>query len=51
MPHREQGSPLVHDKYEGVAYLARQLAHASIMELTKKITPTGFALQPVVAAI
>jgi hypothetical protein len=50
MPHREQGSPLVHDKYEGVAYLARQLAHASIMALTKKITPAGFALRPAAAA-
>ncbi|HZT69309.1 MAG TPA: hypothetical protein VFC10_06135 [Terriglobia bacterium] len=42
-PHREQGSPLVHDRYEGIAYLARQLAHASIMERTKKIKSAAFA--------
>ncbi len=32
-PNREQGSPLVHDRYEGIAYLARQLAHGSILDL------------------
>jgi hypothetical protein len=41
-PNREQGSPLVHDKYEGIAYLARQLAHGSILELTRNIKPMRF---------
>lgn len=41
-PNREQGSPLVHDKYEGVAYLARQLAHGSVLELIPSITPITF---------
>jgi hypothetical protein len=41
-PNREQGSPLFHDKYEGIAYLARQLAHGSILELTCNITPIAF---------
>ena len=41
-PNREQGSPLVHDKYEGIAYLARQLAHGSILELAGSISPITF---------
>jgi hypothetical protein len=41
-PNREQGSPLVHDKYEGIAYLARQLAHGSILELAGNISPITF---------
>jgi hypothetical protein len=45
-PNREQGSPLVHDKYEGIAYLARQLAHAAIMELSRDISPIAFGPKP-----
>jgi hypothetical protein len=45
-PNREQGSPLVHDKYEGIAYLARQLAHGSILELTRSINPITFGPRP-----
>ena len=45
-PNREQGSPLVHDKYEGIAYLARQLAHGSILELTRSISPIAFGPRP-----
>jgi len=45
-PSREQGSPLVHDKYEGIAYLARHLAHRSILELTVRISPSTFVLRP-----
>lgn len=45
-PHREQGSPLVHDKYEGVAYLARQLARGSILELNRNIRPMVFGPTP-----
>lgn len=41
-PNREQGSPLVHDKYEGITYLARHLAHGSLLDLTHKITPVAF---------
>jgi hypothetical protein len=41
-PKRAQGSPLVHDKYEGIAYLARQLAHGSLLELTRTIAPVAF---------
>ncbi len=41
-PNREQGSPIVHDNYEGIAYLARQLAHGSILELTRDIRPIRF---------
>jgi hypothetical protein len=46
-PNREQGSPLAHDKYEGVAYLARQLAHGSILELTRGISPITFGPRPI----
>jgi hypothetical protein len=42
-PNREQGSSLVHDKYEGIAYLARQLAHGSILELLSQIKGIAFA--------
>jgi hypothetical protein len=45
-PNREQGSPLVHDKYEGIAYLARHLAHRSILELTGRISPSTFVPRP-----
>jgi hypothetical protein len=45
-PNREQGSPLFHTKYEGIAYLARQLAHGSILELICKITPIPFGARP-----
>jgi hypothetical protein len=45
-PNREQGSSLVHDKYEGIAYLARQLAHGSILDLTRNITPITFGPRP-----
>jgi hypothetical protein len=41
-PSREQGSPLVHDKFEGIAYLARHLAHGSIVEQTHTMTPVAF---------
>ena len=45
-PNREQGSPLVHNKYEGITYLARHLAHRSILELTGGISPITFGLRP-----
>ncbi len=45
-PNREQGSPLIHDKYEGIAYLARRLAHGSILELTGSIRPITFGSRP-----
>jgi hypothetical protein len=44
-PHREQGSPLVHYRYEGVTYLARQLAHGSMLELTRNIRPMAFGIK------
>ncbi len=40
--NREQGSPLAHDNYEGIGYLARQLAHGSLLELTGTIIPVAF---------
>jgi hypothetical protein len=45
-PNREQGSPLVHDKYEGIAYLARQLAHGSILELLSRVPAVAFGPRP-----
>jgi hypothetical protein len=45
-PNREHGSPLVHDKYEGITYFARQLAHGSILELTRGISPIKFGPRP-----
>jgi hypothetical protein len=45
-PNREANSPLVHDKYEGIAYLARQLAHGSILEQTYSIRPITFGPRP-----
>jgi hypothetical protein len=42
-PKRDQVSPLVHDKYEGIAYLARRLAHGSLLELSRTIAPVTFS--------
>ncbi len=42
-PNREQGSPLTHERYQAVAYLARGLAHASIMTLHAQVKGIAFA--------
>jgi hypothetical protein len=42
-PNREQGSPLVHDKYEGIGYFARQLAHGSILDLMSGVPAIAFS--------
>jgi hypothetical protein len=41
-PNRRQGSPLVHDEYHGIAYLARSLAHKGILAEAVRIGPVQF---------
>jgi len=45
-PKREQGSPFVHDRYEGIAYLARQLAHGSILKSLSRVPAVAFGPGP-----
>jgi hypothetical protein len=42
-PNRRQGSPLAHDEYRGIAYLARSLAHKGILAEAVRIGPVRYA--------
>jgi hypothetical protein len=42
-PNRPHGSPLVHDEYAGIAYLARCLAHKGIISHAVRVQPVAFA--------
>ena len=53
-PNRPQGSPLVHDEYEGIAYLARYLAHKGILAQATNVPPNirrGILESPVIMRV